>query len=62
MIRFASELTQREIIWVGLALSDDSFKETFLARVRLSRSVRGTVEEAGGRDLRVASEGEAVPG
>ena len=53
----ASELTQTEIIWVGLALSDDSFKEIFLPRVRVFRSVRGTIEEAGDKDLRVASEG-----
>lgn len=57
MIRLASELTQTEIIWVGLALSDDSFKEIFLPRVRVFRSVRGTIEEAGDKDLRVASEG-----
>ena len=52
------ELTQREVIWVGLALSDDSFKETFLPRVRVFRSVRGTVKDAGGKDLRGASKGK----
>lgn len=46
----------------GLALSDDSFKETFLPRVRVFRSVTGTVKDAGGKDLRVASKGKRCLG